>query len=140
MIIERPYSLNLWYRDSPNKMFHKILIVAGSGIHTRCGRSINPSNALASCELKPCRVDRCSVCEVIAQKEPPPRILPCPWCHKDMRVNISGSYTSGWTSFVECCDYNCGARGPQKKTTGRSNDEYVVENQAIKAWNEVVKK
>ncbi len=62
---------------------------------------------------------------------------PCPWCHKDARVYLNGSYVEGWTSFVECSDYLCNARGPQKQSGPMSNDDYVTQDRAIESWNMV---
>lgn len=68
------------------------------------------------------------------------KIEPCPWCGKDVKCYISGSYVEGWLAFVDCCDIDCNARGPNKRTKCRSNDEYIIETEAIEAWNKVVGK
>lgn len=64
---------------------------------------------------------------------------PCPWCKSKAESYTNGSYVEGWISFVECSDFECGARGPKKQTGGMSNDERITEDQAIEAWNTVVK-
>jgi hypothetical protein len=127
MIVEKPYSLNLWYSQSVSHKSHKMRNCVGGKIQTQCGRVINPKNRSARCDLEPPSTHKCRVCEPIAKKEPPPRISPCPWCHKDSEVYTNGSYVRGWVSFVQCSDYECGARGPQKQTTGCSNNEHIVE-------------
>jgi len=69
------------------------------------------------------------------------RIEPCPWCGKEAVPYLEGTYSDGWTSFVQCSDtLNCGSRGPIKRTSACSNDEWVIENEAINDWNSVVKK
>ena len=68
------------------------------------------------------------------------KIEPCPWCGEEAVSYLEGTYVAGWTSFVNCSDYKCGARGPTKQTPAYSNDEWVIENEAINAWNSVVKK
>ncbi len=69
------------------------------------------------------------------------KIEPCPWCKKEAKAYLEGSYSEGWTSFVSCSNISeCDARGPVKTTCGGlkgGNDEYVVETHAIEAWNTV---
>jgi len=50
------------------------------------------------------------------------------------------AHIEGWLAFVECCDFNCNSRGPNKRTKGMSNDEYIIEAEAIESWNKVVEK
>jgi len=64
---------------------------------------------------------------------------PCPWCGGNSMVYVNGSYVEGWTAFVECDNrLKCGSRGPTKQTKCLSNDEYVVQNQAVDSWNTVI--
>ncbi len=53
---------------------------------------------------------------------------------------MSGSYVEGWFCFIECSDtLHCGARGPEKRTKGMSNEEYELQDQMIKLWNTICK-
>lgn len=64
---------------------------------------------------------------------------PCPWCGRNGRIYVQGSYSQGWFAFVDCSNSNCGARGPTERTSGYSNDEHLIQQQAIEAWNRVCK-
>jgi hypothetical protein len=67
------------------------------------------------------------------------KIKPCPWCMKEAKIYLEGSYVSGWEAFVECSDLlYCGARGPSKRTSAMSNEEHIAEDQAIEAWNKII--
>lgn len=69
------------------------------------------------------------------------KIEPCPWCEKKAVTYLEGTYSSGWTSFVQCSDtLHCCARGPTRQTPGCSNNEWVIETEAINAWNSVAQK
>ncbi len=65
----------------------------------------------------------------------------CPWCGSVAVPYTEGSYSNGWVSHVLCSNsLDCGAQGPTKRTRGCSNDNWVIESEAIKDWNSVVKK
>ena len=60
---------------------------------------------------------------------------PCPWCGKNSSAYLDGSYVEGWVAYVRCSDYLCDARGPRKRSGPMSNDEYIVMERAMEAWN-----
>lgn len=67
--------------------------------------------------------------------------LTCPWCGANGSVHCEGSYVRGYIAFAGCSDIlNCGARGPDRRTTAHSNDEHIILEQAVEAWNTVVKR
>lgn len=68
----------------------------------------------------------------------PRTVLNCPFCGANSELHCEGSYVRGWTAFVQCSrQFECGAKGPTKRTNGLSNEEYVVSDQVIEAWNSI---
>lgn len=62
----------------------------------------------------------------------------CPWCGEKAKVYMSGSYVEGWYCFIECSEmFECGSRGPGRRTKGMSNEEYELQDQVIELWNAV---
>lgn len=77
------------------------------------------------------------------ERDPQPGDLkpsPCPWCKSKAEPYLNGSYVDGWVSFVVCSERSgCGARGPEKRTGYRSNEEWEIQDEAVKAWNKVAR-